>query len=95
LKLLFIYTVFNREGHRVAKYSDIGAAFAAAVKPDPKRGFTVTTVDFVQQLEARHHHWPLEQANRWIARYQTYFRDYTPHEGEDRCYFMIGMGRIM
>jgi len=20
---------------------------------------------------------------------------YTPHEGEDRCYFMIGMGRIM
>ena len=79
----------------MAKYSDIGAAFTAAVKPDPKRGFIVTTADFVQQLEAHHHHWSLEQANRWIARYQTYFRDYTPHEGEDRCYFMMGMGRIM
>jgi len=79
----------------VAKYSDIGTAFGAAVKREPNGRLVVTSVDFVRELEKLHHHCSLSQANAWIERYQTYFRDYIPHEGEDRCYFMIGMGRIM
>lgn len=79
----------------MAKYSDIGTAFRAAVKREPNGRLVVTSVDFVRELGKLHHDWSLEQANRRIARYQTYFRDYTSHEGDDRCYFMIGMGRIM
>lgn len=79
----------------MAKYSDIGTAFSAATRREPNGRLVVTTVDFVRELEAVDHHWTLDRANRWIAQHQTYFRDYTPHEGDDRCYFMIGMGRIM
>ena len=79
----------------MAKYSDIGTAFGAAVKREPNGRLVVTSVDFVRELGKLHHDWSLEQANKWIAHYQTYFRDYTPHEGEDKRFFMIGMGRIM
>lgn len=79
----------------MARYSDIGVAFSRAVKQEPNGRQVVASVDFVRELETLNHHWSLSQANAWIERYQTYFRDYTPHEGEDRCYFMIGMGRIM
>lgn len=79
----------------MAKYSDIGTAFRAAVRREPSGRLVVTSVDFVRELGELHHHWSLSQANAWIDRYQTYFRDYTSHEGDDRCYFMIGMGRIM
>ena len=79
----------------MAKYSDIGTAFRAATKREPSGRLVVTSVDFARELEAVNHHWSLGRANRWIAQYQTYFRDYTPHEGDDRCYFMISMGRIM
>jgi len=51
MKPLFIYTVFNREGHRVARYSDIDAAFTEAVKPAPRRGFTVMITDFIKALK--------------------------------------------
>lgn len=79
----------------MAKYSDIGTAFTRAVKTDPNRGLIVTTNDFVIELEKLNHHWSRAQANAWIERYQGFFRDYTPHHGDDRSYFMKNMGRIL
>ncbi len=79
----------------MARYSDIGTAFSAAVKREPNGRLIVTSLDFVRELEAVHHHWTLSRANAWIERCQIYFRDYTPHHGDEKSYFMIGMGRIL
>lgn len=47
----------------MAKYSDIGTAFGAAVKREPNGRLVVTSVDFVRELEKLHHHCSLSQAN--------------------------------
>lgn len=35
----------------MARYSDIDAAFTEAVKPAPRRGFTVMITDFIKALK--------------------------------------------
>ncbi|WP_237929994.1 DNA polymerase V [Buttiauxella sp. S19-1] len=77
------------------RQSDIPIAFINSIKRDPKRGQIVATRDFVSELAKLNHFWSLRQANEWISYYQHSFRDFTDHEGDDRVYFMMNMGRIM
>lgn len=79
----------------MARYSDINVAFRNSITQDPKRGKVVTTVRFVQELAKLNHFWSKQDANDWIVRYQTCFRDYTDHQGEDKCYFLRNMGYVM
>ncbi|MGB7799795.1 DNA polymerase V [Buttiauxella sp.] len=77
------------------RQSDIPVAFIKAIKSDPKRGRVVSTRDFIAELAKLNHYWSLQQANKWIKFYQHSFRDFTDHEGEDKVYFLMNMGRIM
>ena len=77
------------------RHSDIPVAFRNAIKRDPKRGQIVSARDFVAELAKVNHFWSLSQANGWIKHYQICFRDFTDHEGEDKVYFMMNMGRII
>ena len=79
----------------MARSSDVREAFVRSIAIDPKRGQTVATVRFVQERAKLNHYWSKQEANDWITRYQTYFRDYTDHHGDDRCYFMMNMGYVM
>jgi len=76
------------------RYSDIKVAFIKSITLDPKRGQIVTTVRFVEELGKVNHHWTLQQANEWIEHYQSYFRDYSDHAGEDKRYFLQNMGYV-
>lgn len=76
------------------RYSDIKGAFVDSIEQDPKRGRIVTTERFVQELAKVNHYWSLRQANEWIEGYQSFFRDYTDHEGEDKRYFLKNMGYV-
>lgn len=73
---------------------DIRSAFVIAIKQDPVRGQVVSAADFVRELEKVNHHWSLRQANEWISFYQGSFRDFTPHEGENKVYFLMNMGGV-
>lgn len=75
--------------------SDVRLAFTRSITRDPKRGQVVTTARFVSELAKLNHFWSQREANEWIERYQTYFRDYTDHQGDDRRYFMMNMGYVM
>lgn len=79
----------------MARYSDIKGAFVSSITQDPKKGRIVTTARFVQELAKVNHFWSLQDANEWIEHYQPYFRDYTDHHGDERCYFMKNMGYVM
>lgn len=79
----------------MAKYSDIKSAFCQSITQDPRKGRVVTSVRFVQELEKVNYFWSLQEANDWIERYQTCFRDYTDHHGDDKCYFLMNMGYVM
>ncbi|WP_447868823.1 DNA polymerase V [Rahnella aceris] len=79
----------------MAKYYDVKAAFSRSIMLDPKRGRVVTTERFVQELAKLNHFWSLREANDWIEHYQNYFRDYTDHHGDNKCYFMMNMGYVM
>lgn len=65
---------------------EIECAFRAAVKVEQTGRRTVTTQDFVKQLEAVNWNWSLKQANNWIECYVTTFRDISDHAGEDRTF---------
>lgn len=70
----------------MARRDDIPAAFAASLKIDGKGARTVTTVDFVRNLEALNHDFGLAEANRWIKFYRSNFRDVSTEEGERRTW---------
>ncbi len=76
----------------MARGYEIKTAFINALKTDLKRGRVVSAADFVRELERLNHHWSLRKANDWIAYYQPFFCDYTPHEGDNRVYFLRNMG---
>jgi hypothetical protein len=76
------------------RYSDIKGAFIKSITLDPKRGQIVTTVRFVEELGKVNHHWTLQHANEWIEHYQSYFRDYSDHDREDKRYFLQNMGYV-
>ncbi|MQB55031.1 DNA polymerase V [Rahnella sp. RcJ3] len=79
----------------MARNSDINVAFRNSITRVPKRGNVVTTVRFVQELAKVNHFWSKQEANDWIVRYQTCFRDYSDHHGDDKCFFMMNMGYVM
>lgn len=61
-------------------------AFRNAIKRDHKGRYTVTTVDFVKELERLNWHYSLKEANRWVEVHTTTFRDVSTKEGEERTF---------
>jgi hypothetical protein len=66
------------------RYRDIQNAFRQSIKLDQRGQKTVTTGDFVAELERHNHHWTLKRANSWIENQISYFIDITPDFSEDR-----------
>lgn len=73
----------------MAKRDDIKIAFEQAMKISPKGKRTVTTADFVSELEKVNWYWSLKEANQWIEYYVTTFRDISTQEGEDRTFMLF------
>ncbi|MCW4986234.1 DNA polymerase V [Enterobacter mori] len=65
---------------------EIEGAFSAAIQIEPNGRRSVTTKEFVAELEKVNWHWSLKQANSWIEAYVTTFRDVSDHEGDDRTF---------
>jgi len=61
-------------------------AFKNAIKRDHQGRYTVTTVDFVTELERLNWHLTLKEANRWVEVHTTTFRDVSTQEGEKRTF---------
>lgn len=61
-------------------------AFRNAIKRDEQGRYTVTTVDFVKELERLNWHFSLKEANRWVEIYTSTFRDVSTKEGEERTF---------
>lgn len=67
---------------------EIDAAFKSAIKMSEKGRRTVTTVDFVAELEKVNWHWALKEANQWIEINVSTFRDVSTIEGERRTFML-------
>lgn len=78
----------------MARRSDVGAAFVAAIHKNPKGYQYLRTSDFVRELRERNWHYTLADANRWIERYQTGFVDKTPDASENRLWMLRSMGYV-
>jgi hypothetical protein len=65
---------------------EIEGAFRAAVRVELNGRRTITTADFVRQLEAKNCRWDMRQANVWIETYVTTFKDVSKCEGEARTF---------
>jgi len=61
-------------------------AFRNAIKRDQQGRYTVTTIDFVTELERLNWHLTLKEANRWVEIYTSTFRDVSTKEGEERTF---------
>lgn len=72
--------------------SDIENAFRNAIKQEPSGRRTVSTVDFVSELEALNWCMTLREANRWIEIHTTTFRDVSTEEGERRIFMLFSYG---
>lgn len=68
---------------------EINWAFRAAVKFESSGRRTVTTQDFVNELERVNWHWSLRKANSWIECYVTTFKDISVQEGEERTVMLF------
>ena len=68
--------------------SDIEIAFRASIVHERSGRRIVKTADFVQELLNVNWDLSLEEANQWIARYSTCFKDITPVHGENKTWFM-------
>ncbi|WP_413499170.1 DNA polymerase V [Buttiauxella gaviniae] len=67
---------------------DISMAFRNAIKFEQSGRRTVTTVDFVSQLEKVNWFWSEKEANQWIEYYVTTFKDISTQEGEARTFML-------
>ena len=65
---------------------EINDAFVNAIRRNPGGGVTVTTQDFVRQLELLNWHFSLREANQWIKSNTATFRDISTQEGEAETY---------
>jgi len=65
---------------------EIKDAFRFAIKRDTAGRFTVSTLDFVNELERLNWHYTLRQANQWIEVHKSVFRDISTAEGEERTF---------
>ncbi|POW56575.1 DNA polymerase V [Candidatus Pantoea alvi] len=61
-------------------------AFRNAIKRDQQGRYTVTTVDFVTELERLNWHLTQKEANHWVEIYTSTFRDISTKEGEERTF---------
>ncbi|MGP6457475.1 DNA polymerase V [Enterobacter ludwigii] len=68
------------------RYYEIETAWRAAIRREPNGRQTVTTENFVRELEKVNWHWSPRQANQWIETYVTVFRDVSTTEGENRTF---------
>ncbi len=73
---------------------EINTAFKDALKLDAKSRRKVTTNDFRLALEKYNHHWPLEECNRWIKRYQPFFFELVTDGGENKTWGLRNMGYV-
>jgi len=78
----------------MARYYDIKAAFSRSVTQDQKRGIIVTTQSFLDELALVNHYWSLEDANQWIMQYQSFFREFSSDDKQNKKYFLMNMGYI-
>lgn len=65
---------------------EIMFAFRQAMQRDAAGRFTVSTQDFVRELEKYNWHYTLRAANKWIEMHTTTFRDVSTEEGEARIF---------
>lgn len=70
----------------MARLYEIEGAFRAAVRIEQSGRRTVSTHDFVKQLEAVNWHMSMKEANTWIECYVTTFKDVSDREGENRTF---------
>ena len=65
---------------------EIMIAFRLAVKRDCAGRYTVSTLDFVKELDRLNWRYSLRAANKWIEMHTTTFRDISTSEGEERMF---------
>lgn len=65
---------------------EIMFAFRRAIKRDIAGRYTISTVDFVKELDRLNWHYTLRAANTWIETHTTTFRDISPSDGEARLF---------
>lgn len=65
---------------------EIKDAFVSAIRRSPDGCVTVTTQEFVRQLELLNWHFSLREANQWIKSHTVTFRDVSTQEGEAKTY---------
>lgn len=65
---------------------EIMMAFKQAMKRDASGRFTISTLDFVSELERLNWHYTLRSANSWIEMHTTTFRDISAADGEERTF---------
>lgn len=68
---------------------DIELAFDKAIKFEQSGRRSVTTVDFVRELEKVNWYWSQKEANRWIEFYVTTFKDVSTQEGDARSFMLF------
>ncbi|MGK3143562.1 DNA polymerase V subunit [Pantoea sp. C2G6] len=64
----------------------IGIAFREAMRRDAARRFTVSTRDFVAELQQRNAPHTLRAANNWIEMHISTFSDISTEPGECRLF---------
>lgn len=65
---------------------EIMMAFRQAIKHDAEGRFTISTLDFVKELDRMNWHHTLRAANKWIETHTTTFRDISTVGGEERLF---------
>ncbi|NIG20692.1 DNA polymerase V [Pantoea sp. Al-1710] len=65
---------------------EIMIAFRQAVKRDAAGRYTISTLDFVKELDCLNWRYSLHGANKWIEMHTTTFRDISVREGEERTF---------
>lgn len=78
----------------MARRADILYAFNQSIKEDAKGSRCVETRDFLRELAKVNHVWTREQANAWILRYQTFFREKHYRDGDDKIFHLMNMGYV-
>ncbi|MBW1213668.1 DNA polymerase V [Pantoea allii] len=65
---------------------EIMIAFRQAIKRDSQGRYTLSTLDFVRELDLLNWHYTLRAANKWVETHTTTFRDISTSEGEERVF---------
>lgn len=89
VSILYINTVETNEVTTMPRDYEIQIAFRQAIKRDAVSRYTISTTDFVKELERLNWHYTLRAANKWIEMHTTTFRDISPKEGEERVFLVF------